>query len=270
MKHRGYLIFGISILLLFLALAVSAPKVAPHSLSDTDRPYLTISRDHLLGTNDMGVDVLSELIHAGRVSLAVGILAASISVIVGGVVGILAGYFKGIAGEFFTSVIDIFLLIPILPLMVILAAYLGQGWWNIVLAISVVGWCATARAVRAKVLQLREAMFVEALKGVGIRTRHILLDHMLPHVMEIVAAKFVLAVAGAMLSEAALSFIGLGDPTFSSWGMMVHYAFKRGGFSGGMWWWYLPPGVCIGFCTLGFILIGMHFESVRSQPVRSY
>jgi peptide/nickel transport system permease protein len=267
MKDRGHLLSGIGILLIFLVVTVLGPQVAPHSLADTDRPFLTLSRNHLLGTNDMGVDLLSELIHAGRVSLAIGTLAAAISVTVGVIIGILAGYFRGVAGQLFTSVIDICLLIPMLPLMVVLAAYLGQGWWNIVLAISLVGWCATARAVRAKVLQLREARFVEALKGVGIPTRRILSDHMLPHVMEIVAAKFILAVAGAMLSEAALAFIGLGDPAHSSWGMMVHYAFKRGGFAGGMWWWYLPPGICIGLCTLGFILMGMHFESIKRRPV---
>jgi peptide/nickel transport system permease protein len=193
-----------------------------------------------------------------------------ISICIGGGIGIVSGYFRGLWGEFLTGVIDIFLLIPMLPLLVVLAAYLGQHWWNLILAISLLSWCSTARAVRSKVLQLRETLFIEALRGIGVSTGRIVRDHMIPHVMEIIAAKFVLSVAGAMLMEAALSFIGLGDPTIISWGSMIHYAFHRGGFSGGMWYWYLPPGLCIGFCALGFVLIGMHFESINRNNTQTH
>ncbi|NNG02172.1 MAG: ABC transporter permease [Desulfobacteraceae bacterium] len=256
-----YLLAGGAILMCFLLSAVCAPLIAPLGPDNGDMPFLPVSPSHPLGTNDMGDDILNELVHAGRVSMSIGILAAVISVFIGGGLGILSGYFRGLGGELFTGIIDVFLLIPMLPLMVVLAAYLGQSWWNIVLVISLLSWCSTARAVRAKVLQLRETVFVESLKGLGIGSRRILWHHMVPHVFDIISAKFVLAVAGAMLSESALSFIGLGDSASISWGMMIHYAFKRGGFSGGMWWWYLPPGLCIGSCALGFILIGMHAEA---------
>ena len=259
-QGSGYLIAGCLILLVFICASFLAPVLAPHSLEENHIPYDGISRSHFLGTNDMGIDIFSELLHAGRISLCIGLFSAVISVLIGGALGIASGYFRRLAGELFTGIIDIFLLIPMLPLMIVLASYLGQNWFNIVLAIGLLGWCSTARTVRAKVLQLRETLFVEALKGLGIRTRKILLDHMLPHVADVIAAKFVLAVAGAMLSEAALSFIGLGDPTISSWGMMIHHAFRRGGFSGGMWHWYLPPGLCIGIVVFGFVLIGLHFE----------
>jgi peptide/nickel transport system permease protein len=263
--RNAHLLSGCGILISVLLLSIFAPVLAPYELNESDLPYLPASEIHLLGTNDMGYDILTELIHAGRISLSIGILAAVISVCLGGGIGIFSGYFRGLSGELFTGIIDIFLLIPMLPLMVVLASYLGQSWWNIALAISILGWCSTARAVRSKVLQLRETLFVEALKGLGISTRRILIYHMVPHIFEIIAAKFVLAVAGAMLSEAALSFIGLGDPSAISWGTMIHYAFTRGGFSGGMWYWYLPPGLCICLCALGFIMIGMHFESMKRK-----
>lgn len=256
----GYLIAGCLILVFFLLATLLAPVLSPYPPDLSHMPYLGVSTVHLLGTNDMGYDILSELIHAGRISLSIGLLAAVISVCIGGGIGIISGYFRRFLGELFTGIIDIFLLIPMLPLMVVLTSCLGQSWLNIVLAIGLLGWCSTARAVRAKVLQLRETLFVEALKGLGIKTRRILGDHMVPHVFDIIAAKFVLSVAGAMLSEAALSFIGLGDPTVSSWGMMIHHAFKRGGFNNGMWYWYLPPGLCIGLCIFGFILIGLYLE----------
>jgi peptide/nickel transport system permease protein len=264
-KYR-FVIIGGGVLLFFFLSSLLGPWVVPYQPGESDLPYLPITDKHPLGTNDMGYDIFSEWICAGRYSITIGILAALMSVIIGGGIGILAGYFRGLWGEFFTGIIDVFLLIPMLPLMVVLAAYLGQGWSNIVLAISLLGWCSTARAVRAKVLQLREALFVEALKVLGISSGRILVSHMAPHVMEIISAKFILTVAYAMLSEAALSFIGLGDPSAVSWGTMVHYAFQRGGFASGMWYWYLPPGLSIGFCALGFMLIGMHFESSSRTP----
>lgn len=187
LRRRGYLLAGGGLLLLFLLAALLAPFLSPYGLSDSDGAYLPASKKHPLGTNDMGYDILTELVHAGRISMSIGILAAVITVVIGGGVGILAGYFRGLGGELFTGVIDVFLLIPMLPLMVVLAACLGQSWWNIVLAISLLGWCSTARAVRSKVLQLRESLFVEALQGVGIGTRRILTNHMVPHVLEIIA-----------------------------------------------------------------------------------
>jgi len=264
-RKNNYAILGIMILGIFAIIAAGAGIFSPHLLNTGLYPFQPPSMTHPLGTNDMGYDILTELFHASRVSMAIGVLAAWISVFIGGTLGILSGYFRGLIGEALTGIIDIFLLIPVLPLMVVLAAYLGQHWWNIVLVISLLGWCSTARAVRSKVLQLRETLFVEALKALGISHRRIVVRHMVPHVFEILSAKFILAVAGAMLSEAALAFIGLGDPSKTSWGMMMHYAFKRGGFVNGMWYWYLPPGLCIGVCTLGFILLGMHLEKKGTQ-----
>ncbi|MEN6624083.1 MAG: ABC transporter permease, partial [Smithella sp.] len=218
------------------------------------------SQSHPLGTNDMGQDILTILMSASRISLIIGITAAMASVLIGSIVGILAGFFSGMRGEIFTGAIDTVMLIPVLPLLVILAVYLGPGSFNIILVIACVGWCSTARAVRAKVLQLREMAFVEALNGLGFSSSRIIFLHLLPNVLEIVSAKFILSVAGAMISEASLGFLGLGDPQQPGWGKMIHDAFQRGGFANGLWNWYLPPGICITLCVMGFVLLGFYWE----------
>lgn len=259
-KNHIYLSAGIAVLGLFTITALFADSLSMHELQKIHTPFLEPSLTHLLGANDMGYDIFTELIHASRVSLIIGVSAAFVSIIIGSAIGALAGYLRGVAGELLTGLIDVFLLIPMLPLMIIISAYLGQSIWNTVLVISLLSWCSTARAVRAQVMKLREATFVEALKALGIPLPRIIIRHIIPNIMDVISAKFVVAVASAMLSEAALSFLGLGDPTKISWGTMIHYAFKRGGFSNGMWYWYLPPGLCIGACTMGFVLLGLYIE----------
>lgn len=259
-QSRASLLIGGGLLLLLVAGAAAAPLLAPYPLQHGDLAMLPPSPKHPLGTNDMGYDILSELLHAGRISLLIGFSAAFFSVVVGGMVGVAAGYLRGLLGDLLVAVIDLFLLVPMLPLMILIVAHLGQGWSKIVLVIGLLGWCSTARAVRSKVLQVREALFIEALRSLGIGGGRVFFFHLLPHVREILAAKFALAVGAAMLGEASLSFLGLGDSTSITWGMMMHYAFTRGGFSSGMWYWYLFPGLCIGASVLAFALIGMHFE----------
>lgn len=259
---------GLLILCLFLAAAALADLFSPHQIKFSFQPYLPVSVEHLLGTNDMGYDIFSELLHASRISLGVGLLASVISVFAGTGIGVLSGYYRGVPGELLTGLTDIFLLVPFLPLMVILAAYAGPSVWNIVLVIGLLGWCSTARVVRARAIQLKTMPFVEALRALGISDRRILISHIIPNASDVISAKFVTTVAGAMLSEAALSFLGLGDPAQISWGTMIHYAFKRGGFVNGMWNWYLPPGLCIALCAMGFVLIGLYLEE-RDERVKA-
>jgi len=147
--------------------------------------------------------------------------------------------------------------------MIILAAYLSPSMWNIVLVVGLLWWCSTTRVVHSRVLQLRKMPFVEAARSLGAGDGYIILHHILINCKEIIHAKFALAVASAMLTEASLSFLGLGDPLNISWGEMIHFAFSRGGFANDMWWWYLPPGLMICASVLGFVMISM--EPERSQ-----
>lgn len=251
---------GGGILLFFLCIALAADLLSVHPLSFRDAPFLLPSWNHPLGTDDMGRDILTSLMVSSRISLLIGIAAALMSVFAGTVAGLMAGFFRGMWGEALTGLIDAVLLIPVLPLLVVFAAYVGQNIFSIAIVIAGISWCSTARAVRAKVLQLRETEFVEALRALGFSGKRIIFFHLLPNVSEIVSAKFVQSVAGAMISEASLSFLGFGDPQRPSWGKMIHYAFQRGGFANGLWNWYLPPGLCITFCMLGFMLLGFYRE----------
>jgi peptide/nickel transport system permease protein len=257
-----HIALGVSLLLVGATLVAALASVAveiPRSL-----PFQSPSWDHPLGTDDLGWDLLSLLVRSAPISLLIGLGAGVVAVVIGTAMGLVAGYGRGAGGELFSGVIDVVLLIPMLPFMLLLVATLGPSMENIILAVALLGWCPTARAVRARVLQLREAPFVEALTALGLTRARILVRHVLPNVSEIVSAKFVLSIAGAMLSEAALSFMGFGDPIRPSWGRMMHHAFQRGGFANGLWNWYLPPGLCISACALGFILLGLWWEK-RSE-----
>ncbi|MFH1153874.1 MAG: ABC transporter permease [Pseudomonadota bacterium] len=264
-ESRKFLWLGCAILLVFIS-AGSLVTIAGTTLLKTRTiPFQPPSVTHLLGTDDMGYDILASLLAAGNLSLAIGVSAALISVIIGTVAGMLAGFLERPWAGVATGAIDVVLLIPMLPFMMVLAAYLGTQVHNVILAIALIGWCGTARAVRARVAQLRETPFIEALEALGLTRTRILFYHVLPNVREVVSAKFVLSVAGAMLSESALSFMGLGDPVRMSWGRMVHDAFQRGGFANGLWNWYLPPGLCITLCTMGFVFLGLYVEKRSGQ-----
>ncbi|HWR41057.1 MAG TPA: ABC transporter permease [Patescibacteria group bacterium] len=248
------LIVGLSIIALF------APFISPFSPGERFFPFSPPSAVHWLGTDDIGQDILAQVIYGSQISLTVGLAAAVSSVCLGTLAGIGGAYLRGWGREVFRGMIDTALLIPFLPLMVLLAAYLGPGLSNIVLVISLLGWCSTARSVQARVLQLRELPFIESLVSLGLPGYRIIYAHILPNLRELILAKFIVTAAHVMLAEAALSFLGLGDPTRVSWGGILYYAFHRGGFSNDLWYWYLPPGGCIALSTFTFVAWGYYLE----------
>ena len=268
-RLRRPVLFGLLLLALFLLLAVFAPLIAPYDPWEPGRPFLTPSGTHPFGTNDIGQDIFSELIYSTRISLFVGFFAAFVSVAIGTLVGLFSGYLRGAADEVLMGTTDIVLIIPALPLMIILAAHTSPSIWNIIIVIGALWWTSTARVVRSRVLQLREMPFVEAARSLGAGDGYIVFKHILPNTLQVILAKFILAVAGAMLTEASLSFLGLGDPLQKSWGMMLNYAFSRGGFINGYWWWYLPPGICISLAVLSFVLIGFGLEEQDQEEMNA-
>lgn len=260
LESNRAMLMGLVLLITFLFLAVFASFIAPYDPWEIGRPFLRPSLEHPLGTNDIGQDIFSELIYSTRISLFVGIFAASVSMVLGTLIGLFSGYLRGVVDEALMGLTDVILVLPALPLMIILAAHLSPSIWNIILVIGCLWWTSTARVVRSRVLQLREMPFVEAAKALGAGDAYVVFRHILPNTLHVIFAKFVLAVAGAMLTEASLSFLGLGDPMQKSWGMMLNYAFSRGGFINGYYWWYLPPGICISLTVLGFVLLGFGLE----------
>lgn len=247
---------GIALLTIILLIAAFAPVLAPYDPWAMGTPYLPPSSAHLLGTNDIGQDILSELIYGTRVSLFIGISAALITTMVGTAVGILAGYFGGVVDRILMALTNIVIVIPSLPLTVVLVAYLQAGIWNIIIALCITTWGGTARLIRSQVMQLRRQPFIKLERTLGMGNMYIMLVHILPNVSGIILTRGALSVASAMLSEASLSFLGLGALGQKSWGAILNNAFFRNGVVNNYWWWYYPPIICICICVVAFMLIG--------------
>ena len=222
----------------------------------------------LLGADHMGADLWTQLVYGTRISLAIGLSSAAISVAVGTAVGIICGYLGGVVDEFMMRVVDVLLAIPTLPILIILGAILGKSVWNIVLLISAFAWMGTARLVRSQTLSLRERVFVEAAKASGASDAYVMLVHILPNVLPLVFAGMVLRIPSAILTEASLSFLGLGDPRVATWGRMLHNARGFGAFTTLAWWWLVPPGLAITFLSLAFVFIGNTVNEILNPRYR--
>ncbi len=259
---------GLFLFLSFLLMAVFSAELAPYDPWMRFEPYLFPGQEHLLGTNDMGHDILSELIYGSRVSLIVGFGAALMATLIGTIVGLLAGYFRGTTDEILMGITDIFLMIPQIPLIIVIASFLRPSFWLVALLMGSLWWTSTARVVRSKTLQVRENGFVQASRSLGFSDRHIIITDILPNIFHVIMPKFLLSIASAMIAEASISFLGLGDPTMKSWGMMINFAFTRGGFINGYWWWYLTPGLCITLFVLCVVLMGFAWEEQEQTTLR--
>jgi len=221
----------------------------------------------LLGTDQNGRDIFSQLVYGTRISLIVGLLSAFLSVIIGLVVGVVAGYVGGIVDEVLMRFTDMLLVLPGLPLLLVLIAVLGPSMWNLILLIGVLGWMGFARVSRSQVLSLKERPFIEAAKAVGAGRSYIIFRHIIPNVLSLAYVTLALSVPSAILSEASLSWLGLFDPTVVSWGRMLHdaMAYER---SVEKWWWIVPPGICIAILSLSFIMIGYAIDDVLNPKLR--
>ncbi len=255
---------GLVLLLFILCLALFAPWLAPYDPYErTGSPFQKPSSQHPLGTNDIGQDILSEIIWGTRVSLTIGFFAAAIALFLGTFIGIISGYYRKWLDPLFMRLADIVLVIPFLPLVILLAAYLGPRISNIVVMIGLLSWAGPARVIRSQVLSLRESGYVQAARSLGGTDTQIMFRHILPGVLPMALAQFIRAVSSAILIESSLAFLGLGDPTAKSWGMVLYYAQARGAFLTGAWpWWILPPGLLITLTVLAFALIGYSQEEV--------
>lgn len=266
---------GLGMLLVVVAMAVFAPWLAPYDpyapvRARIDTIYAPPSVEHPLGTDDGGKDVLSAFIYGARVSLFVGFVASAITVIIGGAVGMIAGYYGGRVGSLLMGLTNIFLVIPDLPLYVVLVALLGPSIWNIIAAIAIISWTGTARMVYAQVLSLKERQFVLRARAIGAPGGYIIRRHILPLVLPIILAQNALVIAIAILSESGLAFLGLGDPSLVSWGTMLNFAFQRGAISVRAWWAILPPGLGIVWVVLGWTLFGYVIEEIVNPRAKSH
>ena len=231
---------GLGMIVLTVLMALFAPWLAPYNPAERPRVsidtiYAAPSGEHLWGTDDAGRDVLSNFMFGARVSLIVGFFASLISVVIGGVIGLTAGYIGGRTENVLMRFTDIMLVIPDLPLAVVLVALTKPGLINIIIVIGILGWTGTARLVRSQTLSVKERKFVQRARAVGAGSPYIIRRHVLPLVLPLMVANSVLVISLAILNESTLSFLGLSDPTTLSWGQMLNFAFTRGAMSAGAW-----------------------------------
>ena len=274
LRHRMGLV-GAAMLGIALLVAVLAPLLAPYDPYESVRVnildiYQAPSPSHVLGTDDGGKDVLSSLIFGSRVSLLVGFSAAAIALVIGGLVGIVAGYRGGWVGSLLMRITDFFLVIPDLALQIVLVAIIGPSLGTIIFVIGALGWTTTARLVRSQTLSVRERKFVMRARAIGAGDAHILRRHIMPAVLPLMLANMVLVISLAILSESTLAFLGLGDPTVISWGQMLNFAFDRGAVSAGAWWALLPPGFAIVWVVLATTLLGTALEDALNPRLKRH
>jgi peptide/nickel transport system permease protein len=261
--------FSLAVVGLFVFMALFGSAIAPYDPEASSLDVLAApSADHWLGTTESGSDVLSQILVGARVSIVVGFAAAAISSLLGSIVGLAGGYFGGWTDRSLDALENWFLVIPTLPLMIVLARLLEPSLTVLIAVIGLTSWAGTGRIVRAQVLTLRERAFVERARALGAGDGYIIKTHILPNTLPLIFANTVLIVAVAILSEAALSFLGLGDPTRISWGTMLENAFQSGAPSAEAWWYVIPPGLCITTLVLAVAVLGYLFEEYINPRLR--
>jgi peptide/nickel transport system permease protein len=220
----------------------------------------------LLGTDYNGTDLMAQVLYGARISLFVGFLATVIGIGLGLVVGLVAGFLGSIVDQTLMRFTDMMLVIPVLPLLLVLVAVLGSNILNIIIIIGFLGWMGFARIIRSQVLSLRERPFIEAAKAAGAGNGRIMVTHIFPNIVSLTYVNLALTVPAAILTEAALEFLGLGDPTVVSWGIMFYHAEISGSLF--KWFWVMPPGLSIALISLSFILIGYALDEIFNPKLR--
>ncbi len=268
-------IIGMVMLVSVFFVAIFAPLISPADpyaiiTATTEDVLAPPSPGHLLGQDDTGRDVLSSVFYGARISLLVGFAASFIGIVLGATVGMIAGYAGGRVDTVLMRIVDGILVIPSLPLMLVIIAVAGRGITNIILVIGLLSWTYMARVVRAQVLSVKERQFILRARAIGVGHIGIMVNHILPQALPVIFAEATLDISYAILSEATLSFLGLGDPTLISWGSMLNRAFLRGAVTRGAWWYLVPPGLALAWVTLGLTLVSNTIQEVVNPRLKTH
>jgi peptide/nickel transport system permease protein len=263
-------VFGVCLLSLFLLMAYVGPLFyhydhAEFFLSGRVAPP---EGKYVLGFDELGRDVLGAVIHGARASLKIGLFVTLIVAFIGSVLGISAGYFGGLYDTIIMRITEAFMMVPSLPLMLVLAAIVGQKFSNIIWILGLTGWTGTARLVRAQTLSVKQRNYVERARAIGASEIYVMYRHILPNVFPLIFAQLVLTVQNAILSEATLAFLGIGDPSIPTWGQLLRSAREQGAILTGAWWLFIPAGICIVLLASSFVFIGYGFDEILNPRLR--
>jgi peptide/nickel transport system permease protein len=258
---------GLGIILFFTIIAVFAPLIAPYGPKTIEFvPWEKPSVKHILGVNSYGQDLFSQLVFGTRVTLMVGIFAGLLTSLIGIVVGLISGYMGGLLGEALMRLVDVLLVIPTLAVMIVAASFVkDMRITGTILIIGALSWLWMARSIRSQTLSESKRDYIDAAKALGMGPFEIMFRELLPNIIPVVTANMVMVITASMLTEAAMSFLGIGDPTLVSWGKMLSIAFDNGAIMYNAWYWMLPPGLCIATLGYSFMLIGNSFLDIYAN-----
>jgi peptide/nickel transport system permease protein len=282
--YKGWRIFiqnplgktGVILLGVFMVMAITSffvplidPMYDPMTGIDPDIKLSTgPSLAHWLGTDNVGRDILAQLLEGAKVAFVVGLSAAFFSIVIGTLIGMIAGYAGGLVDAFLMRLADIIMVLPSLVILLILASLFGQfNIWIIVFIIAIMRWPAVSRVIRSQTLSLKHRPFIEASRVAGASHVRIVLRHIMPNVLPLAFLYMTFRVTSAILVEAALSFLGFGDPSQVSWGMMLQWVWKSGHMFQAPYW-LIPPGLCISLLTLAFYMLGRAMDEVLDPRLR--
>jgi ABC-type dipeptide/oligopeptide/nickel transport system permease subunit len=261
---------GLGILVGFGLLGLLGPFLAPHSPTlPSGLPLQSPSVAHLLGTTDEGQDVLSQLLYGARDTMLVGVVAAVMGEALAVIVGITGGYMGGVADEVLSTLTNIFLVIPVLPLEIVLSGYLnGSGWFGITVIIAATSWPWGARTLRAQTLSVAKRDYVAAARVAGDSTWRIIVFELLPNEMAIIVTGLLFQVLFAIIVQTGLAFLGVGSLNSWSWGTILYFAQSADAFLLGSWWWYVPPGLCVAIVGMGLALTNLGVDELINPKLR--
>ena len=263
---------GLAILGFFVLVAIFADVLAPYSPTQIDNSarFQPPSLEHWLGTTHIGEDVLSQVIYGTRGILVVGFLAAGIATTIAIVVGVVSGYLRGWRSEALSALTNVFLVIPGLPLIIIVASTVDDPPLILIAAVlGLVGWAWGARVLRAQTMSLRNRDFIQAARANGEPLRRIIGVEILPNLLDLIAASFVGTVTAAIISLTTLSYIGVIPVDTYNWGTILNWAAAQGAFRQTQWWWYLPPGLCIAAIGVALALVNFGIDEYVNPRLRS-
>lgn len=257
-KKNKLAVIGVFIILTLVLLSICAPLLTDYTISETDLFSIKLapSSEHILGTDELGRDVFTRLLYGGRVSIIVGIASMTLQLVIGVIMGSIAGYFGGIVEKIIMRIIDIIMCFPFFVIAVSVAAIVGPGVKNLIIIIGLLMWPNIARIVRAEILSLKENDYIMAARAMGLSSFEIIEDHILPNIMSPILVASTLAIANGILTEASLSFLGIGvklpEP---SWGNMLIAAQNIGTLQR-EWWLWIPAGSLIILMVLSINFVG--------------
>ena len=270
---------GLVLLSIIVILAVLGPSITPYESHErSDDIFQPPGNGHILGTNRFGEDVFTILLDSLRISLLVGVVAGSLTVILGTTIGVTSAYIGGWGDTVIMRITDVILVIPALPVMLLLASvaplitsggdFLIPQWLIIAIVYVVVFWPVSARLIRGQALSLKQRAFITSAKSAGAKNGYIIRKHLLPNVFPLMLTMIITSMRQAILYEAFLAYLGLGDPWNWSLGMMLSVAQNQASLATGAWWMYFPPGIAIALTTLSFAFIGIAFDVIVNPRLR--